>query len=251
MRKTRLLVAWGVFAVAGGLAGCIGNSNTLASGQPGAPGVKKFLVCAPNTVISLPAELADGTGPLRREIETYLHLQGRDVEVVDLVESRQLFAKALERAKAAGDVDKTRALFAEELARNHSFDAVVMPSIILHTTRVLDSSGSWDGVSRRMRTVNAPALPTGRAQDTFAEGVHAGGVQGEVPVTSVHVLVLSATGERVFEGRGGIEFIQEVDLSGIANRRPQRRLRSDLFQNVDALREGIEQAFDPYLTPPE
>src|SRR5262249_21261709 len=160
----------------------------------------------------LPAELADGTGPLRREIEAYLHLQGRDVEVVDLHESRQLFAEALERAKAEGNVDKTRALFAEELARTHTFDAVVMPSIILHKTRVLDSNGSWDGVSRRMHMVNAPPIPIGRGENTFADGIRAGGVNGEVPVTSVHVLVLSRTGERVFEGRGGIEFVQEIDL---------------------------------------
>jgi hypothetical protein len=252
VRAWVVLLGSGMLAIAAGVAGCFGHSNTLASGQPGAPGVQKFLVCAPNTVISLPAELANGTGPLRREIESYLRVQGRDVEVVDLYESRQLFANALERAKAAGDVDKTRALFAEELARTHTFDAVVMPSILLHKTRVTDSSGRWDGVSRRMRMVNAPPVPIGRGQNTFADGIRAGGINGEVPVTSVHVLVLTRAGERVFEGRGGIEFVQEMDMSPVKSRYQfNLQMRSDLFHDLDALREGIEQAFDPYLIPPE
>ena len=34
-------------------------------------------------------------------------------------------------------------------------------------------------------------------------------------VTSVHVLVFSRGGERVFEGRGGVEFIHEVDMSAV------------------------------------
>jgi hypothetical protein len=64
----------------------------LASGQPGAPGVQKFLVCASNAVIALPAELQDGTGPLRTEIVAYLRHHGRDVEWMDLYESNEWLA---------------------------------------------------------------------------------------------------------------------------------------------------------------
>jgi hypothetical protein len=103
-----------------------------------------------------------------------------------------------------------------------------------------------------MRMVNAPSLPTGGWRDTFAEGVRAGGISGEASVTSVHVMVFSRAGERVFEGRGGIEFSHEIDLA-LAKRSYtwQYRLRDDLFEERDALREGIAIAFDPYLAPPE
>jgi hypothetical protein len=236
------------------LLGCAGPGNQLEAGaQPGAPGIQKFLVCAPNTVIDLPGELQGGSELVRAQIDAYLKHQGREVRWLNFYDSRQLFSEALARAKEQGDVEKTPVLFAQELAKSYPFDALVMPSILLHQTRVSDSRGAWDGVRRRLRHVNEPDLPKGgRHQSTFAEGVRAGGVTAELPVTSLHVLVFSSAGERVFEGRGGIEFIHEIDLADAARRnRFEIRARDDLFEDVEALREGIEVAFDPYLTPPE
>jgi hypothetical protein len=241
------------FAAAALLGGCAsGPANVLASGEPGAPGIQRFLICAPNLLIALPAELQGGTGPLRTEIEAYLRYQGREVESLDLYESKQAFATALARAKEQGDIAKTPALFAAELSRTHTFDALVMPSILLHKTRVTENDGDWDGVSRRMRMVNVPSVPKGVWIDTLAQGVRTGGVSAEVPVTSVHVMVFSRDGARVFEGRGGIEFIQDIDLARVKSAwRWQFRLRDDLFKDTDALREGIELAFDPFLTRPK
>jgi hypothetical protein len=64
------------------------------------------------------------------------------------------------------------------------------------------------------------------------------------------VIVYARDGEKVFEGRGGLEFIHDVDLSGmIETARYGYVLRRDLFQ-IGVLREAIVLAFDPYLTPP-
>jgi hypothetical protein len=228
--------------------GCA-SSNQLANGQAGAPGVRKFLVCAPNTVITLPAELQGGSERLRAEIDAYLRHHARDVEWLDLYESQQAFGQALARAKEQGDTDRTGALFAEELAKTHTFDALVMPSIVLHEIRVLDNSGRWDGVSRWIRIANRPPIPAG-GWGTMEKGVRAGGYTGEAAVTSVHLLVLSRVGARVFEGRGGVEFVNEIDLAA-KDWRFAVRVRDDLFEDGGALREGIVLAFDPYLPPPE
>jgi hypothetical protein len=238
-----------VLAICALLVGCAG-SNQLAEGEAGAPGVQKFLVCAPNTVIGLPAELQGGSEPLREEVDSYLRHHGRDVEWLDLLQSQQAFAAALARAKEQGQVDRTAALFAEELAKTHTFDALVMPSILLHEIRVLDNTGRWDGVARRLRMVNKPPI-SADGWGTFEKGVRAGGYSDKAAVTSVHVLVLSRAGERRFEGRGGVEFVHDIDLAPVAKDRWGFELREDLFEDRGALREGIVLAFDPYLAPPE
>src|SRR5438552_4086871 len=145
MRRALALGAGCVLA----LAGCMdGPANTLVSGQPGAPAIRKFLVCPANLLIALPAEVSEGTGPVREQIEAYLRFQGRDVETVDLYEAKQALEKALAAAKQAGAVEKTVPLFAAELSQSHRFDALVLPSVLLHQTRVSDNNAQWDGVSR-------------------------------------------------------------------------------------------------------
>jgi len=181
-------------ALAGWLSGCTSDPpNVLEPGNAGAPGVKRFIACAPNTVIALPAELQSGTLTLHEQIDAYLHLHDREAQWLDLYESRQRWSEAVEAAKAQGQIEKAPAIFAQDLAKHYEFDAILIPSILLHNTRVLDNSGSWDSVQRRVRVVNAPKRPTGRGRSTLAEGIAAGGISGDMLVTSVHVLVLSRT----------------------------------------------------------
>jgi len=229
--------------------GCA-HENPLAPGLEGAPGVRRFLVCAPNTVIALPAEIQDVTGVLREQVDAYLKFQGREAQWLDLYQSKRIWGEALAAAKGKGTIEKTPEFFARALDEHYDFDAILMPSILLVSTRAIDGSASWDGVSRRMQLVNAPPLPVGRGQDTLAEGIRYGGVTGDVPVTSVQVLIFSPAGERVFEGRGGFAFVHDADLANSKNWQWQPRLR-DLTADIDALREGIAIAFDPYLTPPD
>src|SRR5262245_35001649 len=113
--------------------GCMGGpANTLVPGNAGAPGVKRFLVCAPNTVISLPAELGNLTGVLREQVDAYLHFHEREAQWVDLYDSKRLWSQAIAAAKQNGAVEKTPVFFAAQLDQIYDFDAIVMPSILLH-----------------------------------------------------------------------------------------------------------------------
>jgi hypothetical protein len=97
-----------------------------------------------------------------------------------------------------------------------------------------------------MRVLNRPR------RDPGAMTVEFGGIDGDMMVTSVHVLVFSPKGERIFEGRGGLEVVHEVDLAQFKKKlRFAVQLRNDLGQDIGALREGIAIAFDPYLQAPE
>jgi hypothetical protein len=242
MRHSRtiswLLVAFGCAS---------GPANTLAPGHEGAPGVERFLVCAPNTVIALPAELQDTTRTLHEQIDAYFEFQGRQAQWLDLYDSKQLWGEAMTAAKQQGGLERTPAFFARRLDEQYDFDAIVMPSLLLHQADGSMGTASWDGVKRRMRVLNAP-----RRRDVPTAGIEFAGMSGDLMVTSVHVMVFSRNGERIFEGRGGIEFVHEVDLAAFGKKRTlDVRVRGDLGQDVDALREGIAIAFAPYLTPPE
>jgi hypothetical protein len=243
------LIGSGLLAII--LLGCAGHTNIVAPGHEGAPAVKRFLVCAPNTVIALPAELQDATGVLREQVDAYLRFQSREAQWIDLYDSKRLWGEAMTAAKEKGELEKTPVYFAKELDEHYDFDAILMPSILLHKTRALDGGASWDGVSRQMQVVNAPRRPTGRAQSTLAEGIAYGGISGDVLVTSVHVLVFSREGERILEGRGGLDFVHDVDMSPLKAKFSWQYRTRDLTRNLDELREGIAIAFDPYLTPPE
>lgn len=225
--------------------------NTLVPGHAGAPGVSRFLVCAPNTVIALPAELQGVTQSLRQQVDAYLHFHDRDAEWINLPESRKAWGEAVAAAKQSGALDKAPVFFAERLDQKYDFDAIVMPSILIHKERATDGAAIWDGVSRQLELVNKPARLTGQprgseGQDTFAEGVRFGGVTGDVLVTSIHVLVFSRTGERIFEGRGGFSFVHDADMKNSRDWSWRYRPR-DLAADIDAMREGIAIAFHPYL----
>jgi hypothetical protein len=221
--------------------------NKLAPGHAGAPGVARFLVCAPNTVIALPAELSDVSPSLRQQVDAYLQFHDREARWINLPESRQLWGEAVAEAKQKATIDKTPVFFAARLDQKYDFDAIVVPSILVHKTRATDGDAAWDGVSRHMELKNRPIKSIDHAQDPLTEGIKYGGVSGEVLVTSIHVLVFSREGQRVFEGRGGFAFVHDADMANAQKGWSWKYRIRDLAKDVDAMREGIAIAFDPYL----
>jgi hypothetical protein len=248
----RVLAFAVLLTLAAVLFGCASDpENTLAPGHEGAPGVKRFFVCAPNTVIALPAELQAETGVLREQVDAYLHWHDRESQWINLYDSKREWTEAIRVAKQQGAIEKAPVLFAQALGKLYDFDAIVMPSILLHKTRATDGYAAWDEVGRRMKVVNAPRRPPVRGQNTLADGIAFGGVTGEVLVTSVHVLVYSREGERVFEGRGGIAFVHDADMAAAMKKYTWEPRMRDPAGDVDAMREGVAIAFHPYLVKPE
>ncbi len=240
-----------IAAAAVGGACASGPPNTIAEGYEGAPGVRHVLLAPPNLVVALPAEIQSGAAAVDREIGSYLESQGREVERFGLLEGRRLWKQAVAEAKAGGSSAGAVGIFVRELSNGHAFDALAVPALLLHETRAEMGNASWDGVSRRMRIAHGPAATVGRDQSTLTKGLAFGGISGPVWVTSVHVLVFSLEGERVFEGRGGIDFVHEADLVDEGrNYRYELRPNTALFSDRERLHEAVVRAFKPYLRPP-
>lgn len=230
-----------------------GPPNWIAEGHAGAAGVRRILLGPLNLLVALRPEIQSGARATDQEIVAYLERQDRAVERVGLVEGRETWRRAIADAKAAGAPSEASARFVRRLSERHDFDALVLPSLLLHQVPMDASNASWDGVSRRMRMLNKPVFRSSAMdQSTLADGVAYGGISGKAWVTSLHVLVLARDGQRVFEGRGGIEFLYAIDLINGA-RGPSYNLipNGSLFVDRTTLREGVVLAFAPYLTPPD
>ena len=244
-------LAW--IALAGATTACAsGSVNRISAGQEGAPGVRRVLLCPPNLVVALRPEIQSGSQPVDREVVAYLESQGREVARLGLIEGRKAWKQAVVEAKAAGALTNAPRIFVDRLAQDHEFDVVVMPSLIVFQTQMDANNASWDGVSRRMKMVHAPSKGIGRDDSLLTKGIATGGLSGPAWVTSLHILVFARDGSSVFEGRGGIEFVQETDLiDGGKSFRYTLRPNSSIFQDRALLHAGVVRAFTPFLTPPE
>jgi hypothetical protein len=222
----------------------------VAPGQEGAPGIRRVLLCPANLVYSLRSEISNAVEPVQQELVAYLEARELEVQQLDLREGRRRWAAAVVEARRRGPDEAATAIFAQGLGELSDFQVLVMPSLLLHSVRVVDNGGTWNGVRRRMAMVGRPSLGGGGSADTFTKGVAYGGISGDVMATSLHVLVFSRDGERVFEGRGGLDFVQEIDLTDAHSWRLELRAKSQPLRDPEVVREGVEIALSPWLPRP-
>jgi hypothetical protein len=218
----------------------------VAPGQEGAPGLHRVLLSPMNLVRALPAEISDGAQPVEKALLDHLKGRGLEVSHLDLLEGRKLWGQAVLEAQQQGSKDAAP-LFVQHLAARGDFEVVMLPSFITRTVYVNDNIGTWDGVRRRMNVVNAPSRGIGGSTDTFTKGVFAGGVSGSMLATSLHLIIFSRQGERVFEGIGGFDFVHEVDLSAAYQYKVNFRRRARLPGSPEVVREGVAIALGSYL----
>src|SRR5688572_12085437 len=133
---------WGILVGLAAVLGCASEPrNTLT---PGYPGATRFLVCAPNTVVALPAELQSGTAMVREQIDAYLRFHERESQTLDLFTCQKFWSEAIAAAKEQGPLEQTPVFFARKLDEIYDFDALVMPSLIVHEQRTANGYARWD-----------------------------------------------------------------------------------------------------------
>jgi hypothetical protein len=205
-----------------------------------------------NLVVALPTELEGGVEPVQGAIVAYVEAQGRQVQRLSLPEARDLWQRAIEAAKATGPLrfETAATAFAKEAAAHHEFQALLLPSLIVQRSVVRHRGVAWDGVQRRVRVVNRPREPGGRNQNALVEGMAAGDLNANVSIVSLHLLAFSRDGQLVFQGRGGVDILEEVDLQDAEKTfHFQIKPRNDVFDDRRILLEAVAIAFTPYLPP--
>jgi hypothetical protein len=227
-------------------------AGALACASPATPGpaataprLGRVIVVPLNLGLHTPSELRDGEAAVWSELIGYLRAQDRSLAVVEADDALALWGDALDELADSADPVGSRAAasrFAQLLAEHVEYDVVVIPSLVIRRARVGGNHASWDGV-RRPLPVRTP-LPIASAVDTGLEGVTVSGFKGSIAAASLHVAMLGADGEPLYEGLAGLDVIQEL-THGAAAPAAEWTLapRGDSFADASGLREGVERAF--------
>lgn len=217
--------------VALGFLGCIGTA-------PARP-PETVLLAPPNFNRSLPRIFEAGPAVLRDEMRAVLETRGVHVIAPDPIEILEVWESAtsdvgtLLDAEGAFDPElldtAARALLEAYRSRGQRFDALLLAYLEMRTVTINGSSVSWDGVKRRVRVDRSKA---GKALWKWPN-------HEQAACLSLRVLAYAAEG-RLFEQHGGLEVVHEYRSRDLAE-----IVRSDLFLDRAALREGVEIALAP------
>lgn len=221
-----------------GFSGCA-PLNTHQAPARSVPQATRFAVLVPNLFVSAPPELSGATDRALGQITRYLAAQGRERVVIEALEGRSLWlastAEAEQSDSESRDFYGAMRIFVRKLGAVAAFDALVVPSLVYREGELANRVVKWDRVVRRLPPVGEDLKPLPMSFET------------SVPVVSLHLMVFSAQGERIFEGYGGVDLAHSLSLDPGDEGQLRADLRDPMLGERSFLREGVEVAFDPYL----
>jgi hypothetical protein len=228
------LVAWGL--------GC-GNLQPRASrwdDDASAAGSVRVVVAPLNLALRLAPDLEDAVEPVGEEIIRYLQSHGAKVAVIWPPDAWSLWRASMQAIQGSEsltlDLETAARVFVRELTEHADFDLLLMPSLVYRKARVNGRVARWDGVRRKISV--RTRTPTGAS-------VVAAEWQGRITALSLHALVFTPEGRRVFQGWGGLDLVHDAVLEREGN--PGRaflRLQRQLLESPEHVREGVALALE-------
>ncbi len=210
----------------------------------GNPAPQHFLVLPLNLAVPVPEGLEGSTDDIFSAIAGYLRHRGNSIETISPTAAREKWRSSIAEVEASGapkrDFETAMRVFIERDRKSRSFDAVIVPSLVLRETEIRKRQVKWDGVIRRYTVVNL--------SDEAKKKKISDAISPEFSGVSLHVTVFNSDGELIFQAYGGLDLAHDLDMDD-AERTMRARLtfKSKLLKNGKYLREGIALAFDPYL----
>jgi hypothetical protein len=232
---------------------CANSSETTEpekSVLAGSP-VQDVLVLPLNVASPTPQDLVQAEPLVWEELENYLRSHGMRLRTVNYQTARQFWLGSIKQVRSkpgsteAGYDDAARVMIGK-LQKYGEFDTVVAPSIYITQAAILEKSATWDEVERTV-----PIETRSLAARAVADGVP---LEGLAPAASIHIAVFDRDGNKIQEGRGGLELLVEVRVK----HNPygptddpvfQFGPRANAFDNGANVREGIARALTPFLPP--
>jgi hypothetical protein len=256
----RPILAWGLLAAA--LAGLLVSSAGCGNVQPGmlrwddgsAASSLRVVIAPLNLAVRLAPDLEEAVEPVEAEMIRYFQAHGARVAVIWPADARWLWRDSTAASqgsespaldlKMAADLETAAGAFVRALDEHADFDLLVMPSLVYREARVTGRHAHWDGVRRRL-TVHTPMAS--------GENLHTTDWSGRIAALSLHTLVFTPEGRRVFHGWGGIDLVHDAVLvKRGSSDRSFLRLQQQLIENPEHVREGVGLALQQDLfTRPE
>jgi hypothetical protein len=250
MRGSGLAAAAGVALLA---AACRSPRPRLLEVEPGGAGAVKVVVAPLNLALKLSPDLEDATEPVSWEIIRYFQSHAARVAVIWAPDAWSLWrdvAASVRKSDTRAGLEQIGGAFSRRLAEHADFDLLAMPALVYREARVTGRHALWDGVRRRIRFHFRSAVP--RGTDPSPGGVVQFRLEtsGLIVGLSLHVLVFTPEGRRVFEGFGGLDLVHDVVQEREGGPDPPfLRLQAKPLGNAEHVREGIAVALDPYVVP--
>jgi hypothetical protein len=202
------------------------------------------LVLPVNLTIKTPPEFNPVLDDMFGAIAGYIRDRGNTLETFSRKEATAQWAASIIEVKESealeNNFETAMRVYVADLAKAHSFDAVISPSIVYRTTKTRDQTVKWDGVFRKIKVTNL-------SDEAKKKGLKRK-LAFEVAGVSLHVMVFDLSGDLIFQKYGGLDLVHDVDMAGAEfTMNPGLSLKKGLFKETEHLHEGIEIAFDPYL----
>ncbi len=223
------------------------NEKSVLAGSA----AQSLLILPLNVTAIMPQELEALSSFVWTELEIYLREQGKQLKTASFRDARRLWLGSIRQVRAgekgarAGFDDAARVLVLE-LAKHAEFDTVIVPTLFVQKAKISGRSATWDGVKRSLEFEEGSR----KAEKLLASIPFV----GTAPAASLHAVVLDAKGNKLQEGKGGLELLVRVRVLGrLGSPTNSHTLefvtRTDLFANREHVREGIAKALAPFLPP--
>ena len=152
------------------------------------------VVIAPLNLAVRPApDMEEAVEPVEAEIVRYFQSHGAKVAVIWPADERWLWRDSMAAIQGsesrALDLETAAGAFVRALDEHADFDLLVMPSLVYRKARVTGWHASWDGVRRRV---------TLHTRTVTGENFHTTDWRGQISGLSIHALVFTPEGRRVF-----------------------------------------------------
>ena len=217
--------------------------------RPPLQGAERIVMAPVNLAVRLPQMLEDAVEPVNREMIRYLQERDARVAVIWPSDASNLWRDAVATVAQSDPgerrFDEAVGEFVRALTEHADFQLFMLPSLVIRGARVRGRTAEWDGVRRRV---------TGRSTGVAGAGHHEPGTEfgdthwsGEIPAVSLHVLVFTPGGRRVYEGWGGLVLTHAPALSNEWRAgAPSILLQPGAFDDPEQIHEGIAVALDAY-----
>jgi len=177
-------------------------------------------------------------------IAGYIRNRGDTLETMSRKSADAQWAASIVKVKQTdaleNNFESAMRILVTDLAKTHSFDAVIVPSIVYRSTKTRERTAKWDEVFRKVKVVNL--------SDTAKKKGLARSLDLEIYGVSLHVMVFDVEGDLIFQQYGGLDLAHDVDMTNAEfTMSPRPVLKEDLLKDGDHVDEGLGRAFDPYL----
>jgi hypothetical protein len=196
-----------------------------------------------NIAVHLPAEFQNAVEPVTDALIEHFRQQDADVAIVHRAEAWSFWREVIAGLRASEgddlDLDTALASYARALTEHDQFDLLVMPSLVFREAEASGRYARWDGVRRRIHFYDRSAVKGAELDHSEWES--------RVTALSLHVVVFTRDGTEQFEGFGGLDTVHDLVVSrGTVGDRPTLRLRRDVLDDPEFIREGVSEAFDRF-----